>query len=159
MLFIDLGCCIVVVAYDFSEYQEWWLLHSFLLEVTYISSWESIYFIELIMQTKKKLPARNAAREHATSRSCRQQRKVSERGQIADKKVTDLITSSARKQRFGTSFDQLLMIVSNVICVIVLVLIYLFIDWSTVQERPCVLCMPLKLVQPKLDCSSNWLLI
>lgn len=52
------------------------------------------------MQTKKKLPAKNAAREHATSRSCRQQRKVSERGQLADKKVTDLITSSARKQRF-----------------------------------------------------------
>ncbi|XP_058093210.1 uncharacterized protein LOC131239499 [Magnolia sinica] len=52
------------------------------------------------MQTKKKLPARNAARQHARPRHCRQQKEESENAQIAEKKVADLITSSARKQRF-----------------------------------------------------------
>lgn len=49
------------------------------------------------MQTKKKHLARNAARD---SRSCRQQKKVSENANIVEKKVPDLITSSARRQRY-----------------------------------------------------------
>lgn len=55
------------------------------------------------MQTKKKLPTVNAAREHASPRVCRPQKKASENVQVAEKKITELITSSARKQRFSMS--------------------------------------------------------
>ncbi|KAL6011057.1 hypothetical protein ACLOJK_001501 [Asimina triloba] len=50
------------------------------------------------MQTKKKFLSRNAARQSARTRQCRQQKE--ELDQIAEKKVTDLITSSARKHKF-----------------------------------------------------------
>ncbi|KAF8369799.1 hypothetical protein HHK36_032180 [Tetracentron sinense] len=52
------------------------------------------------MQTKKKPVGRNSAREHASPRVCRQTKKVAENVQNAEKKVTELITSSVRKQRF-----------------------------------------------------------
>ncbi|XP_008790772.2 CTD small phosphatase-like protein 2 isoform X2 [Phoenix dactylifera] len=48
------------------------------------------------MQTRKKVLARNASRDHANSRTCRQTKKVIAFG---EKKVTELITSSARKQK------------------------------------------------------------
>ncbi|CAL9053676.1 unnamed protein product [Musa banksii] len=49
------------------------------------------------MQTRKKVLPRNASREHANTRSCRLQKKVT---LISEKKVTELITSSAKKQKF-----------------------------------------------------------
>ncbi|TXG56055.1 hypothetical protein EZV62_017368 [Acer yangbiense] len=52
------------------------------------------------MQTKKKVNGRNASRsEHASPRVSRASKKVSENGQVAEKKVTELITSSVRKQK------------------------------------------------------------
>ncbi|OAY72064.1 CTD small phosphatase-like protein 2 isoform X1 [Ananas comosus] len=48
------------------------------------------------MQTRKKVLARNASREYTNSRSCRQPKKVTS---AAEKKVSDLITSSAKKQK------------------------------------------------------------
>uniref|UniRef100_A0A2N9HEU4 FCP1 homology domain-containing protein n=1 Tax=Fagus sylvatica TaxID=28930 RepID=A0A2N9HEU4_FAGSY len=51
------------------------------------------------MQTKKKNPARSAAREHVSPRVSRAQQKASENVQAVEVKVKDLITSSARKQR------------------------------------------------------------
>ncbi|XP_010926695.1 uncharacterized protein [Elaeis guineensis] len=48
------------------------------------------------MQTRKKVLARNASRDHANTRSCRQPKKVTV---IGDKKVTELITSSTKKQK------------------------------------------------------------
>ncbi|EEF47473.1 CTD small phosphatase-like protein 2 [Ricinus communis] len=56
------------------------------------------------MQTKKKLAGRNASREHGTPRISRAQKKASDNVQAGQKKVTDLITSSARKQRCGGTF-------------------------------------------------------
>lgn len=53
------------------------------------------------MQTKKKMPGRNSAREHANPRVSRSQKKVSETVQIKEQKVTEIIASSTRKQRFG----------------------------------------------------------
>lgn len=53
------------------------------------------------MQTRKKVLPRNASREHANTRSCRLQKKVT---LISEKKVTELITSSAKKQKFGKVF-------------------------------------------------------
>lgn len=53
------------------------------------------------MQTRKKVLARNASRDHASSRSCRQPKKVTV---IGEKKVTELITSSAKKQKSGKFF-------------------------------------------------------
>ena len=53
------------------------------------------------MQTRKKVLARNASRDHANTRSCRQPKKVTV---IGDKKVTELITSSAKKQKSGNFF-------------------------------------------------------
>ncbi|OVA17502.1 NLI interacting factor [Macleaya cordata] len=53
------------------------------------------------MQTKKKLSGRNSARELANPKVCKPQKKATENMQIAEKKVTELITSSARKQRFA----------------------------------------------------------
>ncbi|XP_043707194.1 CTD small phosphatase-like protein 2 isoform X1 [Telopea speciosissima] len=53
------------------------------------------------MQTKKKLLTRNAAREHVSPRMSRQQKKVAESVQVVENKVTELITSSVRKQRIG----------------------------------------------------------
>lgn len=52
------------------------------------------------MQTKKKVYGRNASRE-PTSRVSRSSKKVSENTQVAEKKVTELITSSARKKKSG----------------------------------------------------------
>lgn len=54
------------------------------------------------MQTRKKTQARNASREHANPRTCRQPKKVTA---AAEKKVTDLITSSAKKQKSGQCFS------------------------------------------------------
>lgn len=52
------------------------------------------------MQTKKKATRRNASRESSTpTRVSRAQRKASENGQVVEKKVADLITSSARKNK------------------------------------------------------------
>ncbi|KAK4841236.1 hypothetical protein QYF36_001206 [Acer negundo] len=52
------------------------------------------------MQTKKKVNGRNVSRsEHASPRVSRASKKVSENGQVAEKKVTELITSSVRKQK------------------------------------------------------------
>ncbi|KAJ4710848.1 CTD small phosphatase-like protein 2 [Melia azedarach] len=51
------------------------------------------------MQTKKKVNGRNASREHASPRVTRAAKKVSENGQVAEKKVTELIASSVRKQK------------------------------------------------------------
>ncbi|KAA8528974.1 hypothetical protein F0562_033538 [Nyssa sinensis] len=53
------------------------------------------------MQTKKKVNGRNSARELASPKVSRHQKKVSENVQMAEKKVTELITSSARKQRIA----------------------------------------------------------
>ncbi|XP_068666234.1 uncharacterized protein [Aristolochia californica] len=50
------------------------------------------------MQTRRKVSSRNGSRELVGSR-CRQQKKALEHVQIAEEKVSDLITS-ARKQRF-----------------------------------------------------------
>ncbi|XP_010250721.1 PREDICTED: CTD small phosphatase-like protein 2 isoform X1 [Nelumbo nucifera] len=51
------------------------------------------------MQTRRKPLTRNSAREHASPRVCRLQKKASENMQVVEKNVTELITSSARKQR------------------------------------------------------------
>ncbi|ONI30004.1 hypothetical protein PRUPE_1G226400 [Prunus persica] len=53
------------------------------------------------MQTKKKSSGRTAAREHASPKVTRAQKKAYENVQLVEKKVADLITSSARKQRVG----------------------------------------------------------
>lgn len=53
------------------------------------------------MQTKKKLPGRNSTRELPSPKVCKPQKKATDNTQISDKKVADIITSSARKQRFG----------------------------------------------------------
>ncbi|PIA51140.1 hypothetical protein AQUCO_01100167v1 [Aquilegia coerulea] len=52
------------------------------------------------MQTKKKLPARNA-RGLASPRVSRAQKKASENLQVPEKKVAELITSSPRKHKCG----------------------------------------------------------
>ncbi|KAM1171055.1 hypothetical protein ACFX15_020893 [Malus domestica] len=51
------------------------------------------------MQTKKRSSGRTAAREHASPKVTRAQKKAYESVQVVEKKVADLITSSARKQR------------------------------------------------------------
>ncbi|XP_031272750.1 CTD small phosphatase-like protein 2 isoform X4 [Pistacia vera] len=51
------------------------------------------------MQTKKKVYGRKASQEHASPRVLRTPKKVSENVQVAEKKVTELITSSIRKQK------------------------------------------------------------
>ncbi|KAM0984382.1 hypothetical protein ACFX14_011940 [Malus domestica] len=53
------------------------------------------------MQTKKRSSGRTAAREHACPKVTRAQKKAYESVQVMEKKVADLITSSARKQRIG----------------------------------------------------------
>ncbi|KAG6781436.1 hypothetical protein POTOM_014340 [Populus tomentosa] len=51
------------------------------------------------MQTKKRISGRNAPREPASPRISRAQKKLLENLQVAEKKVSELITSSARKQK------------------------------------------------------------
>ncbi|KAK7311989.1 hypothetical protein RJT34_10507 [Clitoria ternatea] len=51
------------------------------------------------MQTKKKTSRRNASQERGSPRVSRAQRKASENGRVVEKKVADLITSSARKNK------------------------------------------------------------
>ncbi|XP_027334871.1 CTD small phosphatase-like protein 2 isoform X2 [Abrus precatorius] len=59
--------------------------------------------LKVDMQTRKKAFRRNANKECGSPRVSRAQRKVSENVRAAEKKVTDLITSSARKSKpFGT---------------------------------------------------------
>lgn len=58
------------------------------------------------MQTKKKMPGRNSAREHANPRVSRSQKKVSETVQIKEQKVTEIIASSTRRQRFAGSLSK-----------------------------------------------------
>lgn len=55
----------------------------------------------LEMQTKKKANGRNASREHASPRVSRTVKKGSENVEVPKKKVTELITSSVRKQKSG----------------------------------------------------------
>ncbi|KAG9445973.1 hypothetical protein H6P81_012101 [Aristolochia fimbriata] len=52
------------------------------------------------MQTRRKVLSRNGSCELVSSR-CRQQKKALDHAQVTEEKVTDLITSSARKQRFA----------------------------------------------------------
>ncbi|KAL0385358.1 UNVERIFIED_CONTAM: CTD small phosphatase-like protein 2 [Sesamum radiatum] len=56
------------------------------------------------MQTKKKSSGRNS-RELASPRISRQQKKLVENVQVQGKKVTELITSSARKKKVGSRFS------------------------------------------------------
>ena len=53
------------------------------------------------MQTKKKVGGKISARDPVSPKVSRHQKNVSEDEQIAEKKVAELITSSARKQKFG----------------------------------------------------------
>lgn len=53
------------------------------------------------MQTKKKSSGRAATRDRAGMKVSRAQKKTPENEQVVEKKVTDLITSSTRKQRLG----------------------------------------------------------
>ncbi|KAJ4973890.1 hypothetical protein NE237_007064 [Protea cynaroides] len=53
------------------------------------------------MQTRKKLQTRNGAREIASPRMSRTQKKVVESVQVVGSNATELITSSVRKQRLG----------------------------------------------------------
>lgn len=53
------------------------------------------------MQTKKKVGGRSSAHDPASPKASRHQKKVSDNVQIAEKKVTEIITSSARKQKYG----------------------------------------------------------
>lgn len=53
----------------------------------------------MTMQNKRKGSARIAARDHASPRVSRSQKSSSENAQIADKKASQLITSSPRRQR------------------------------------------------------------
>lgn len=53
------------------------------------------------MQTKKKIPSGNCALENASPRVTRSRKKVPENVEITDKKVSELITSSARKKKVG----------------------------------------------------------
>jgi CTD small phosphatase-like protein 2 len=52
------------------------------------------------MQTRKKSAARYAAGDHANPKTSRPSRKATQFA-AAEKKVTDLITSSSKKQRPG----------------------------------------------------------
>ncbi|KAJ7957565.1 CTD small phosphatase-like protein 2 [Quillaja saponaria] len=58
------------------------------------------------MQTKKKASRKNSVQELASPRVLRSQRKVSENGQVLEKKVTDLIMSSARKNKFVSALEK-----------------------------------------------------
>ncbi|KAK9276107.1 hypothetical protein L1049_005638 [Liquidambar formosana] len=58
------------------------------------------------MQTKKKIQGRNSSREHASPRVSRSQKKVSENALVTEKKVAELITSSARKQRVAGTLSK-----------------------------------------------------
>ncbi|XP_057431034.1 uncharacterized protein LOC130723907 isoform X2 [Lotus japonicus] len=51
------------------------------------------------MQTKKKASRRNASKECGSVRVSRAQKNLSENGQVVEKKVANLITSSARKNK------------------------------------------------------------
>ncbi|XP_059633535.1 uncharacterized protein LOC132276215 isoform X2 [Cornus florida] len=53
------------------------------------------------MQTRKKVTARNSARELASPRVSRHQKRITENVQVAEKKAIELITSSARKQKIA----------------------------------------------------------
>ncbi|KAL5717585.1 hypothetical protein ACHQM5_010567 [Ranunculus cassubicifolius] len=53
------------------------------------------------MQTKKRVPAKTT-RDNATTRVSRASKKMSDGVQVPEKKVADLITSSARKQKCGS---------------------------------------------------------
>lgn len=55
------------------------------------------------MQTKKRVSGRNASREPASPRVSRSKKKLSENAQVSEKKVTDMITSSARKPRVAAT--------------------------------------------------------
>lgn len=58
------------------------------------------------MQTKKRASRRNASQECGSPKVSRAQRKASENGQAVQKKVTDLITSSARKNKSFSTLDK-----------------------------------------------------
>ncbi|PSS13674.1 CTD small phosphatase-like protein [Actinidia chinensis var. chinensis] len=51
------------------------------------------------MQTKKKVCGRNSSRDPVSPKVSKHQKKASENVQVAERKVTDIITSSARKQK------------------------------------------------------------
>lgn len=58
------------------------------------------------MQTKKRASRRNASQECGSPKVSRAQRKASENGRAVQKKVTDLITSSARKNKSFSTLDK-----------------------------------------------------
>lgn len=70
------------------------------------------------MQTRKKVDGKNA-RELGSPRISRHQKKLSENIQNQSKKVSDLITSSVRKQKSGwldMDIGTLIIIIGLVIC-------------------------------------------
>ncbi|XVF43715.1 hypothetical protein PTKIN_Ptkin02bG0063100 [Pterospermum kingtungense] len=54
------------------------------------------------MQTKKRISGRNASREHASPKASKPQKKICEKVQGPEKKTTELITSSVRKQKLAS---------------------------------------------------------
>lgn len=53
------------------------------------------------MQTRKKSSGRTTSREHTSPKVSRAQKKTHEDVKVLDNRVTDMITSSSRKQRLG----------------------------------------------------------
>ncbi|MBA0706347.1 hypothetical protein Golax_018462 [Gossypium laxum] len=58
------------------------------------------------MQTKKRISGRNASRDHTSPKASRAEKKISEKVQGPEKKVTELITSSVRKQKPARAFPK-----------------------------------------------------
>ncbi|TYJ50022.1 hypothetical protein E1A91_A01G176900v1 [Gossypium mustelinum] len=58
------------------------------------------------MQTKKRISGRNASRDHTSPKALRAEKKISEKVQGPEKKVTELITSSVRKQKPARAFPK-----------------------------------------------------
>ena len=53
------------------------------------------------MQTKKRISGKNASQEHDSPKASKPQKKISGKVQGPVKNVTELITSSVRKQKLG----------------------------------------------------------
>ncbi|KAK7387704.1 hypothetical protein VNO78_22494 [Psophocarpus tetragonolobus] len=61
--------------------------------------------LKVDMQTKKKTSRRNVSQECNSPKVSRAQRKVSKNARAAEKRVTDLITSSAKKNKSFSTLE------------------------------------------------------
>jgi len=95
------------------------------------------------MQTKKKASRRNGSQECTSPKVSRAQKKASDNSQVVEKKVADLITSSARKIKprklsvVVLFLQYILILISNLLMTMGIFILFSYRNFYHSESEPC----------------------